>query len=196
MKKYDRLTVDITWHNMQQVLASLVLASLLLSNVVATGPSLLAFSEQQVDDSIVLQFENGYNVRATVALACDGVFSVARGNRFRRTVPFALDSSNWSTIIEANKLPVNAHPPNAVQAFSYSRSSEDADTTSIPRWTSYINDVGGGLTFLQFRVSDPMQAIALSGNKGRGGLGLPGIKQALLPLAQPSHPNVARESNL
>jgi salicylate hydroxylase len=135
-----------------------------------------------------LQFENGSNVRANAVLACDGVFSVARQQLFPQDSPIFFGQLNWASIIETNKLPANAHPPNAVHFFSYSGSSEDADaaSTSIPRWTSYINDVGGGQSFFQFRMFDPIRAIELSGNKGRGGLGLPGIKQALLPLAQPS----------
>ena len=44
---------------------------------------------------------------------------------------------------------------------------------------------GSGYTFWQFRVADPEKALALSGNHGRGGLGLPGTKKALLPVAAP-----------
>jgi len=43
-----------------------------------------------------------------------------------------------------------------------------------------MNDVGGGQTFWQLRVTDPQKMMALSGSRGRGGLGLPGCKARLL----------------
>jgi 2-polyprenyl-6-methoxyphenol hydroxylase-like FAD-dependent oxidoreductase len=46
--------------------------------------------------------------------------------------------------------------------------------------------IGSGLTFWQLRVADSEKALSLSGNNGRGGLGLAGVKEALLPLAEPS----------
>jgi 2-polyprenyl-6-methoxyphenol hydroxylase-like FAD-dependent oxidoreductase len=48
-----------------------------------------------------------------------------------------------------------------------------------------INDGGSGQSFWQFRVADPELAVSLSRNHGRGGLGLKGTKEALLPVAKP-----------
>jgi len=51
-----------------------------------------------------------------------------------------------------------------------------------PRWMSMINDGGSGYTFWQFRLADNEKAMAVSGNQGRGGLGLAGAKEKLLAL--------------
>jgi 2-polyprenyl-6-methoxyphenol hydroxylase-like FAD-dependent oxidoreductase len=48
-----------------------------------------------------------------------------------------------------------------------------------------LNDGGNGYTFFQLRVSDSEKALALSGNEGRGGLGLTGVKERLLPVVKP-----------
>jgi 2-polyprenyl-6-methoxyphenol hydroxylase-like FAD-dependent oxidoreductase len=56
---------------------------------------------------------------------------------------------------------------------------------------SMLNDCGAGYTFWQIRLADSKRAMALSGNKGRGGLGLPGAKEKLLPIVKPYCEDVA-----
>ena len=46
------------------------------------------------------------------------------------------------------------------------------------------HDTQEAITFWQFRVANPDVSLSLSGNNGRGGLGLPGVKDGLLPLAR------------
>jgi len=169
-EKYGRVKVGITWHCMQQLLASLLSSQ----DMVKTGHSLVSFQEQE--DSVVLSFENGRAVRAKIVLGCDGVFSAVR-RQMLQDRPVYFGQLNWGTVIETCKLPAGLHPPrNAVHYFGY---------RGEPRWMSMMNDGGSGYTFFQFRVSDPEKAMALSGSSGRGGLGLPGVKLALLPVAQP-----------
>lgn len=180
MDKFGRRKVGLTWHNMQQVLASFVPAE-----KIQTSRSLVSFSEN--DSDIILSFDDCHSsanpirssVRAKVALACDGVFSVARRQVFQDEDDFPLyfGQINWGTVIESRKLPPNVHPPNAIHYFS---------SEGDPRWMSMLNDGGAGYTFWQFRVTDPAKALSLSVNKGRGGLGLKGVKKNLLPVAQVS----------
>lgn len=180
MEKFGSKKVGLTWHNMQQLLASLV-----PPEKIQTSRSLISFSESEND--IVLRFDDCHSspspirrsIRANVALACDGVFSVARGQMFQNLddCPLYFGQINWGTVIESSKLPSNIHPPNAIHYFS---------CEGDPRWMSMLNDGGAGQTFWQFRVSDPAQALSLSVNKGRGGLGLKGVKKALLPVVQAS----------
>lgn len=178
LEKYGRLKVGLTWHKMQQILASL-----LPPEVVITSRSLVSFEEDQ--DGVMLHFEDihsdkehpvRHKVRAKVAIACDGVFSVARRQMFQEDPPLYFGQLNWATVIETDKLPPNVHPPNAVHYFMHH---------GEPRWMSMLNDGGGGETFWQFRVADPEMALSLSANKGRGGLGLEGVKKSLLPVAKP-----------
>jgi salicylate hydroxylase len=182
-KKYGRLKVGLTWHKMQQILASL-----LARDVVVPSRSLVSFEES--DDDILLNFEDIHGdpsphpirsrVRAKVAIAADGVFSVARRQVVQDDIPddapIFFGQLNWATVIDTSSLPENVHPPNAVHYFMYE--GEPA------RWMSMINDGGSGQSFWQFRVADPELAVSLSRNRGRGGLGLTGTKEALLPLAK------------
>lgn len=166
LTKYGRRKVGISWHNMQRILASQ-----LDEDVVKTGHSLQSFREEK--DSVVLYFENGSVVRAKVVLACDGVFSAARRQLKDDDSPIFFGQLNWGTIIQTAKLPPNMHDNNTVRYITH-----DGE----PRWMSMINDGGSGYTFWQLRLADPVKGMALSGNKGRGGLGLPGAKERLLPL--------------
>lgn len=144
MDKYGRLKIGTTWHNMQQLLASLLPAAAGGENekVVVTGRSLQSFHEEE--DSVMLHFQNGSVVRARAVLACDGIFSVARrqvvasynnDNDNVATVdsPIFFGQLNWATIIETSKLPPNLHPPNAVRYIEHS---------GEPRWMSMLNDGG------------------------------------------------------
>jgi len=164
----------ITWNKLQAALASL-----LSPNHIVGGHSLHSFVEE--DDSILLYFENGAVVRAKALIACDGVFSIARHQMFnnKNDSPIYFGQSNWGSIIETNKLPTTPdkyfHPPNAIRTIV---------GMGEPRWSSFLNDAGSGFTFWQLRVSDPEKAMALSGNSGRGGLGLSGVKDAILPVAR------------
>lgn len=168
--QYGRVKVGMTWHRMQQLLASLLPSR----DMIETGHSLVSYQEEE--DSVVLFFEDKRAVRAKIVLGCDGVFSAVR-RQMVQDRPIYFGQLNWGTVIESSKLPLGLHPPNAVHYFYYQ---------GEPRWMAMINDGGSGYTFFQFRISDPIKAMALSGSSGRGGLGLPGIKQALLPVAQPS----------
>lgn len=179
LAKYGRRKVGLTWHKMQQLLASL-----LPSDLVVTSRSLICFEEDE--NSVLLHLEDCHSgkhpvikrVRAKAVVGCDGVFSVARRQMFQDQddPPLYFGQLNWATVIESDKLPPNVHPPNAVHYFMHE---------GAPRWMSMINDGGGGQSFWQFRVADPEMALSLSANKGRGGLGLKGVKEALLPLAKP-----------
>jgi salicylate hydroxylase len=183
-KKYGRLKVGLTWHKMQQILASL-----LPPDIVVPSRSLVSFEES--DDDILLHFEDihtgpshsaiRYRVRAKVAIAADGVFSVARRQVLQddtpNDAPIFFGQLNWATVIDTASLPDNVHPPNAVHYFMYEGKPA--------RWMSMINDGGSGQSFWQFRVADPELAVSLSQNHRRGGLGLKGTKEALLPLAKP-----------
>ena len=169
-EKYGRFPVLITWHNLQQMLASL-----LPTNLVRTSKSLSSFEEKE--DFVLVHFEDGSLVKARAVMACDGVFSAARRQMFPEDSPIFFGQLNWASIIETSKLPPNLHPPNTVRFMNYKGET---------RWTSFLNDAGSGYTFWQLRVADPEKAMAMSGSHGRGGLGLPGVKEALLPVAEPS----------
>jgi salicylate hydroxylase len=171
LEKYGRHRYGITWHNMQQVLASL-----LPPEKVVTNHSLTFLTERE--DGVELHFENGSVVLANVVLACDGVFSVARRLLFPNDSPIYFGQLNWGTIIETTKLPADLHLENGVHYYMH---------TGEPRWMSMINDGGNGYTFWQFRLADPVKSLALSGNGGRGGLGLAGVKKRLLPVARISN---------
>lgn len=167
--KYGGKRVGITWHNMQQVLASL-----LPPNVVQTDRGLSSFAEDA--DSVVLYFEGGEVVKCQAALMCDGVFSVARKQMFPEDRAIYFGQLNWGSVVRTDCLPPAMHPPNAVRYFTYS---------GDPKWMAMLNDGGGGYTFFQLRISDSQKALALSGSKGRGGLGLPGALKRLLPIVKP-----------
>jgi 2-polyprenyl-6-methoxyphenol hydroxylase-like FAD-dependent oxidoreductase len=190
MEKYGRMAVGITWHNCQQVLASLVQqphkkeeAEEEEENVIVTSRSLSYFVESENDDSVRLHFEDGSVVKAKIMLACDGVFSVARRQMYPNDSPIYFGQLNWGTVIETSKLPEDVHPPNAVHIFQHK---------GDPLWMSMLNDGGSGHSFWQFRVSDPKQSMALSASNGRGGLGLPGVKEKLITVARASCELVAR----
>jgi salicylate hydroxylase len=179
--KYGRLKIGLTWHKMQQILASL-----LAPDIVVPSRSLVSFEE--TDEDILLNFEDihgdlGHHsrVKAKVAIAADGIFSIARREVVQDETPddapIFFGQLNWATVIDTSSLPENVHPPNAVHYFM--NEGEPA------RWMSMINDGGSGQSFWQFRVADPELAVTLSRNRGRGGLGLEGTKEALLPLAKP-----------
>ncbi|KAL7568139.1 hypothetical protein ACA910_019532 [Epithemia clementina (nom. ined.)] len=240
LQKYGRIKYGITWHKTQQVLASLLRSlSLDPSMIIRTGHALDHYVE--FEDSVVLVFENGHQVRARAVLACDGIFSVARRQLVQTTIttttrtrnhashsactvgkeddthqendneeeeedtdsPIFFGQLNWATIIETNKLPAGVHPPHAVHYFS-----QDLETPGGARFMSMLNDAGSGYTFWQLRVvasssnvnqqqrhdndndnnensMTTMTMEELSGNQGRGGLGLPGTKAKLLPIVAP-----------
>ena len=165
---YGRRKVGMTWHNMQ-----LVLSSLLPEHLIETNRSLQQFQEH--DDHTLLYFDNGSVVKAKVIIACDGVFSVARRQLYDEDSPIYFGQLNWATIIETTKLPPNVYAPHTVRYLSYA---------GEPRWMSMLNDGGSGWTFWQLRIADQKKAMALSGNKGRGGLGLPGVKNTLLSMIE------------
>ena len=168
VSKYGRPKIGVTWHNMQQVLASL-----LPPGLVVTNRSLKSFVEE--NNSVLLYFENDVVVPAQVVLACDGLFSVARRQMAPKDSPIFFGQLNWGSIVATDQLPPDVHPPNAVHFFQH---------TGNPRWMSMLNDGGSGQTFWQFRLADAEAALGLSGNNGRGGLGLPGVKQGLLPVSK------------
>jgi len=171
---YGRKRIGITWHNMQQVLASM-----LPLNAVKTGRSLSSFEEG--DESVMLRFDDGTLVRCQSALMCDGVFSVARKQMFPDDRAIYFGQLNWGSVIKTDSLPHSMHPPNAVRYITYS---------GEPKWMAMLNDGGGGYTFFQLRISDSEKALALSGNHGRGGLGLSGVIQRLLQVVK-SHRDVS-----
>ena len=171
VRDQERKLVGVTWHNMQQALASL-----LPSGVVRTGHSLLSFTEEDDSESALLHFEAGRVVRCQAALMCDGVFSVGRRQMFPEDRAIYFGQLNWGSIVRTDSLPPGMHPPNAVRYLIYS---------GDPEWKAMLNDGGGGYTFFQLRISDSNKAQALSGNNGRGGLGLPGALEKLLPIVKP-----------
>jgi len=178
----------VTWHKMQQTLASL----LPTTDAVVTSKSLVSYVEDDETDSVLLYFEDGSIVRAKIVLGCDGVFSQVRrqmanenGGREGKNGddrPIYFGQLNWGSIFPTKNLPIrptsDIHPDNAVHSITYN---------GDPRWTCYLSDAGSGYTFFQLRVTDPEKAMALSGSEGRGGLGLPGVKDALIPIAKASN---------
>ncbi|KAL7532926.1 hypothetical protein ACHAWF_006321 [Thalassiosira exigua] len=171
-------SVGITWHNCQQVLSSLIPNK---DDTVVTSHSLSHFEE--MEDSVIVHFENGNSIQAKILLACDGIFSAARRQLYPKDSPIHFGQLNWGTVIESSKLPPNLHEKNGVHYFQHH---------GAPRWMSMLNDGGAGYTFWQFRVTgDPKRAMELSGNGGRGGLGLPGVKQRLVNIASKTCPTVA-----
>jgi hypothetical protein len=96
--------------------------------------------------------------------------------------PVYFGQMNWNAVVNTDSLPKDARPyPNGIKHISYDGGGEDA-TSGPSRWAAYVNDCGSNHTFFQFRVSDMEKAMAISG--GRGGLGLPGVKAALLSTVQ------------
>jgi len=175
--KHGQASVGITWHNCQQVLASLV--PMKEENII-TSRSLSYFVEQ--NDSVLL-FENGSVVKTKILLACDGVFSAVRRQLYPNDSPIYFGQLNWGTVIKSHMLPPNLHQKNGVHYFQ---------NRGDPIWMSMLNDGGSGYTFWQFRVSgDPKHSKELSGNNGRGGLGLPGVKEKLVRIARESCETVA-----
>lgn len=179
--KYGRYKVAITWHNLQHVLANILDNP---NEIIRTNHSLVSFTEEK--DAVVLHFENRKSVRAKVVIACDGIYSAAR-RQMIKDCPIYFGQINWDAVIETKQLPAHIHPATgAVQYYTYQGASENDNGTSIPRWTSMVNDAGNGFVYWLIRVSDPVKALSLSGSHGRGGLGLPGVKESLLRLASPS----------
>lgn len=177
VEKYGQAAVGITWHNCQQVLASLVPRR---EETIMTSRCLTHFVEQ--DESVMLFFESGSAVRTKIMLACDGVFSAVRRQLYPNDSPIYFGQLNWGTVIESSKLPRNLHPKNGVHYFQHH---------GDPKWMSMLNDGGSGYTFWQFRVSDLKHSMELSGNNGRGGLGLPCVKDKLVRIAKESCETVA-----
>jgi 2-polyprenyl-6-methoxyphenol hydroxylase-like FAD-dependent oxidoreductase len=170
-------------------------------DMLVTDHSLLSYKEvvgtnddDDDDDGggVFLLFENGNIVKAKIVIGADGTFSSVRRTMHPSDKPIYFGQMNWNAVINTDSLPKDARPyPNGVKHISYdgagTSSSDDGGgdedaTSEPPRWSSYVNDCGDNHTFFQFRVSDMEKARAISG--GRGGLGLPGVKAALLSIVQ------------
>lgn len=171
----DDDAVLIAWHALQRALASM-----LPNELVSTSKSLVSFQEHADGDSVLLYFADGIKVRCKVALACDGTFSVARrvisdqsSNHVMDDKPVFFGHMNWNAIVPTSSLPPGSHRS---QSVSVARGHAE------PRWFAYMLDVGHNRTFFSCRVEDAAKALAISGSRGRGGLGLPGVKERLLPV--------------
>jgi 2-polyprenyl-6-methoxyphenol hydroxylase-like FAD-dependent oxidoreductase len=166
-------TVLIRWHALQIVLANLLPKD--GDHLLMTGHSLMTYKE--LEDSVLLKFGNDKIVPAKIVIGADGTFSTVRQTMYPTDRPIYFGQMNWNAIIPTATLPAQAQPPaHGVKAVSYNGGE--------PRWSSYINDCGGNHTFFQLRITDAKKALSLSASKGRGGLGLPGVKKAILPIAQ------------
>ena len=211
LQKYGLKKVGITWHNMQQILANRLIEVADGNSIIRTGHALSHFVElEDEEEGIVLYFDDPTirPIRAHVVVACDGVFSAAR-RQLDATPPLWFHQLNWGTIVRSHLLPPKeSHAPNQVHYVFMEQdeankkknqnimnndpdTNDEADASTPktpPRWMAMLNDGGYGYTFFQFRVSDPLHANKLSGNGGRGGLGLPGVKERLIRLAQ-KHPH-------
>jgi salicylate hydroxylase len=190
LSKYGRQKVGISWHNMQRILASLLPNT---NNkhghaIIKTNHSLQSFREEE--DSVLLYFENGSVVRAKAVLACDGLFSAARRqvvtDEANDDSPIFFGQLNWGTIVENSQLPPNMQGNENKNTVRFITHEGD------PRWMSMINDGGSDTTFWQLRLADPEKVMALSGNQGRGGLGLPRAKEKLLAVVAETCDDVAR----
>jgi salicylate hydroxylase len=189
VSKYGRQSVGIAWHNMQRILASLLPNN---NNndehaIIKTNHSLQSFHEEE--DSVLLNFDNGSVVRAKVVLACDGLFSAARRqvvtDEANDDSPIFFGQLNWGTIVKTSQLPPNLQGDEMKNTARVILHEGDA------RWMSMINDCGSDATFWQIRLNDPEKVMALSGNQGRGGLGLPGAKEKLLAVVAETCDDVA-----
>lgn len=180
-QNYGRYTVLITWHHLQSVLANMLDNP---NDIIRTDHSLVSFTEEK--DAVVLHFENQRSVRAKTVVACDGTYSAARRQMIKDS-PIYFGQLNWNALIETKQLPDHVHRrTGAVQYYIYQGSDENDSDCNIPRWTGMLNDAGNGYAYWQIRISDPAKALALSGSHGKGGLGLAGVKESLVPLASPS----------
>lgn len=174
-RTWESGSVLIRWHALQTALAEMV-----PEEMIQMDHSLVTYEE--TEESVSLQFDNGTCVRSKIVIGADGTFSSVRRVMYADDTdrPIYFGQMNWNALIETSELPENSRPPgNSVTAISY-------DGEDTPRWSAYVNDCGGGYTFFQLRITDRTKSLALSGSNGRGGLGLPGVKAALLPLVHVS----------
>jgi len=180
----------IRWQAMHAVLAKLLLDDNDGEAMVVTGHSLLTYKEVEgadKDDAVFLRFENGNIVRAKIVIGADGTFSSVRKTMHPSDRPIYFGQMNWNAIVPTDTLPEDARPPiNGVKMISYDGDGDSDSNKDSVRWSVYINDCGANHTFFQLRITDMEKAKALSGSKGRGGLGLPGVKAALLPVVKMS----------
>jgi len=189
----------IRWHALRTILSK-VLDRVLVQrlkdsngstdaeNILFCGHSLLAYKEVKVnnkDECVFLLFENGNIVKAKIVIGADGTFSSVRSIMHPEDRPVYFGQMNWNAIIPNDQLPEHARShPKTIKTINF---NGDDSYSSIPRWSSFINDCGANHTFFQLRVTDMKKATALSGSKGRGGLGLKGVKDALLPICNMSN---------
>jgi 2-polyprenyl-6-methoxyphenol hydroxylase-like FAD-dependent oxidoreductase len=157
-----------------------------IDDMLITGHSLVTYQES--DGCVFLLFENGNIIRAKIAIGADGMFSTVRRTMNPSDRPIYFGQMNWNAIVPTESLPEDVRAPiNGIKAIRYAgdRSDDNGnDDNNDPRWQVYINDCGANHTFFQLRVTDEKKARALSGSKGRGGLGLSGVKDALLPIVK------------
>ena len=175
--KYGASAVLIQWHELQKTIASLLPKH---KNIVMTGRSLSKFEE--FEDHVVAYFEDGSKVKCQALLGCDGIFSKARQQILPNDRPIFFGQLNWNAIIPTSNLPSDVQPPISTVVHTLHNGSKNESR----RWTAFLNDCGCSHTFWQLRVTEPDKALALSGSSGRGGLGLSGVKEALLPVISSS----------
>ena len=207
-KAYPDTTL-IRWHALRSILANVLNDVLkkrssssssfennaddvdVIEDMLVTDHSLLSYKEMigtndddddDDDGGVFLLFENGNIVKAKIVIGADGTFSSVRRTMHPSDKPVYFGQMNWNAVVSTDSLPKDARPyPNGVKRISYEGRGEDT-TSGPPRWTAFVNDCGANHTFFQFRVSDTEKAMAISG--GRGGLGLSGVKAALLSTVQ------------
>lgn len=187
-------TTLIRWHSLCVVLANLLSDMLRRERneseetILIGSHSLVTYKEIKgtegnggtSSDGVLLKFENGNIVRAKIVIGSDGTFSSVRRTMHPNDRPIYFGQMNWNAIIPTNTLEESARPkPNGVTYLSH-------DDDEPARWTAFVNDCGGNHTFFQLRITDMEKARALSGSKGRGGLGLRGVKDSLFPIVKMS----------
>ena len=171
--KYDGLApVLIRWSALQNVLASFLPA-----DSIVAGKSINAFEE--TDDNVIVRFDDGHFLKCNCLIGCDGTFSVVREQMLKSIDdrPVFFGQMNWNAIVPTDSLPVGLMNENQVRVIM---------SSGNPRWSTFINDCGGGYTFWQLRVTDPNMSMQLSKSNGRGGLGLVGIKDTILDIVAAS----------
>lgn len=185
-RKAPRGVTFIRWHALRSVLQQVLKQEeKQKESTILTSHALISYKE--LDDCVYLLFDNNKVVKANIVIGADGSFSSVRRVMHPSDRPIYFGQMNWNAIVPTDSLPLDARPPvNGMMVIKYDGNTERKQDS--PKWMVYINDCGANHTFFQLRITDEKKARALSGSNGRGGLGLPGVKESLLPIVEMSLP--------
>lgn len=174
--------VLVAWRAVHRAVAALLPRG---AGAVRCGHALAGFGDESAG-GVTLRFatsEGHVSERVAVAVACDGAFSAARRLLGHRDPPRYFGQMNWSSVVDTAEL---AAPltPGLADGMCVRLSCEE------PPIDCFFIGCGGGQSFWQVRARDEARQWAVSGSRGRGGLGLTGVRARLLELAA-GQPDVA-----